>query len=317
MKVLITSNSFGKFDPKPKAFMESLGWEVVGNRYHHIMNEEEMMGEVAGVDAIILGSDIVSKKVLDKADSLKIISRYGVGIDNIDLEECEKRGIKVTVTRNCNTEAVADYTVGLMLATIRHICNVDKNLKAGVWQKETGLDLCHKTVGVVGLGAIGRQVIKRLKGFDCKILGYDKFLDENYCKENDITVMEPEEIFKQADVITLHVPGNPDGTPMIGEKELASMNENTILINTARGLLVDEKALIEALKEHKIYGYGTDVPSGEADEIEAIKKRFEGLDNVVLSPHTAAVTVEAVNKMTNTAVDHILEFFDVKKENKK
>lgn len=313
MKVLITSNSFGKFDPKPKAFMESLGWEVVGNRYHHIMNEEEMMGEVAGVDAIILGSDIVSKKVLDKADSLKIISRYGVGIDNIDLEECEKRGIKVTVTRNCNTEAVADYTVGLMLATIRHICNVDKNLKAGVWQKETGLDLCHKTVGVVGLGAIGRQVIKRLKGFDCKILGYDKFLDENYCKENDITVMEPEEIFKQADVITLHVPGNPDGTPMIGEKELASMNENTILINTARGSLVDEKALIEALKEHKIYGYGTDVPSGEADEIEAIKKRFEGLDNVVLSPHTAAVTVEAVNKMTNTAVDHILEFFDVKK----
>lgn len=315
MKVLITSNSFGKFDPKPKAFMESLGWEVVGNRYHHIMNEEEMMGEVAGVDAIILGSDIVSKKVLDKADSLKIISRYGVGIDNIDLEECEKRGIKVTVTRNCNTEAVADYTVGLMLATIRHICNVDKNLKAGVWQKETGLDLCHKTVGVVGLGAIGRQVIKRLKGFDCKILGYDKFLDENYCKENDITVMEPEEIFKQADVITLHVPGNPDGTPMIGEKELASMNENTILINTARGSLVDEKALIEALKEHKIYGYGTDVPSGEADEIEAIKKRFEGLDNIVLSPHTAAVTVEAVNKMTNTAVDHILEFFDVKKEN--
>lgn len=315
MKVLITSNSFGKFDPKPKAFMESLGWEVVGNRYHHIMNEEEMMGEVAGVDAIILASDIVSKKVLDKADSLKIISRYGVGIDNIDLDECEKRGIKVTVTRNCNTEAVADYTVGLMLATTRHICNVDKNLKAGVWQKETGLDLCHKTVGVVGLGAIGRQVIKRLKGFDCKILGYDKFLDENYCKENDITVMEPEEIFKQADVITLHVPGNPDGTPMIGEKELASMNENTILINTARGSLVDEMALIEALKEHKIYGYGTDVPSGEADEIEAIKKRFDGLDNVVLSPHTAAVTVEAVNKMTNTAVDHILEFFDVKKEN--
>lgn len=315
MKVLITSNSFGKFDPKPKGFMESLGWEVVGNRYHHIMNEEEMMGEVAGVDAIILGSDIVSKKVLDKADSLKIISRYGVGIDNIDLEECEKRGIKVTVTRNCNTEAVADYTVGLMLATTRHICNVDKNLKAGVWQKETGLDLCHKTVGVVGLGAIGRQVIKRLKGFDCKILGYDKLLDENYCKENDITVMEPEEIFKQADVITLHVPGNPDGTPMIGEKELASMNENTILINTARGSLIDEKALIEALKGHKIYGYGTDVPSGEADEIEAIKKRFEGLDNVVLSPHTAAVTVEAVNKMTNIAVDHILEFFDVKKEN--
>ena len=170
MKVLITSNSFGKFDSKPRELMESLGWEVVGNRYHHIMNEEEMMGEVPGVDAIILGSDTVSKKVLEKADKLKIISRYGVGIDNIDLEEAKKRNIEVTITRNCNTEAVADYAIGLMLSVMRHISTVDKNLKAGTWQKETGINLCHKTVGVVGLGSIGRQVVKRLKGFDCKIL---------------------------------------------------------------------------------------------------------------------------------------------------
>ena len=177
MKVLITSNSFGKFDPRPREFMEALGWEVTGNRYHHIMNEEEMMGEVPGVDAIILESDTVSKKVLEKADHLKIISRYGVGIDNIDLEEAKKRNIEVTITRNCNTEAVADYALGLILAVTRHICNVDANLKKGVWKKETGLNLCHKTVGVIGLGSIGRQVVKRLKGFDCRILGYDKFPD--------------------------------------------------------------------------------------------------------------------------------------------
>ncbi len=309
MKVLITSNSFGKFDSKPRELMESLGWEVVGNRYHHIMNEEEMIGEVPGVDAIILGSDTVSKKVLEKADKLKIISRYGVGIDNIDLEEAKKRNIEVTITRNCNTEAVADYAIGLMLSVMRHISTVDKNLKAGTWQKETGINLCHKTVGVVGLGSIGRQVVKRLKGFDCKILGYDKFLDEAYCKENDITVMEPEEIFKKADIITLHVPGNPDGTPLVGEKELASMNKNTVLINTARASLVDEEALIEALAEHRIYGYGTDVFKGEPH----INEKFENLDNVVLSPHTAAVSVEAINLMTNTAVDHILEYFGVKK----
>lgn len=138
MKVLITSNSFGKFDPKPRKMMEDLGWEVVGNRYHHIMNEEEMMGEVPGVDAIILGSDTVSKKVLDQADSLKIISRYGVGIDNIDLQEAERKGITVTVTKNCNTEAVADYAIGLMLATARHICNVDHSLKKGEWKKKQG-----------------------------------------------------------------------------------------------------------------------------------------------------------------------------------
>lgn len=309
MKVLITSNSFGKFDPKPKKYMESLGWEIVGNRYHHIMNEEEMMGEVPGVDAIILGSDTVSKKVLEKAEQLKIISRYGVGIDNIDLKEAERRNIKVTVTKNCNTEAVADYAVGLMLAVTRHICNVDHSLKQGNWKKETGINLCHKTVGVIGLGAIGRQVIKRLKGFDCQILGYDKFLDEEYCKANDIKVMSPEEIFKTADIISLHVPGNPDGTPMIGAKELDMMGEHTILINTARASLVDEEALIQALQEHRIYGYGTDVFVDEPH----INEKFMGLDNVVLSPHTAAVSVEAINQMTNCAVDNILEFFDIKK----
>lgn len=309
MKVLITSNSFGKFDPRPRKFMESLGWEVIGNRYHHIMNEEEMMGEVPGVDAIILGSDTVSKKVLEKADSLKIISRYGVGIDNIDLEEAKKRNIEVTITKNCNTEAVADYAIGLMLAVTRHICNVDASLKAGTWKKETGLDLCHKTVGVIGLGSIGRQVIKRLKGFDCRILGYDKFLDKDYCQANEIEIMEPEDIYRKADIITLHVPGNPDGTPLIGKKELASMTEHTVLINTARASLVDEEALIEALKAHAIYGYGTDVFATEPH----INSKFTDLDNVVLSPHTAAVSVEAINKMTNCAVENILNYFDIRK----
>ena len=309
MKVLITSNSFGKFDPKPKKFMESLGWQVVGNRYHHIMNEAEMMEEVVGVDAIILGSDTVSKKVLEKADQLKIISRYGVGIDNIDLMEAKKRNIEVTVTKNCNTEAVADYAFGLMLATIRHISNVDANLKQGEWKKETGLDLCHKTIGVIGLGAIGRQVIKRLKGFDCHFLGYDKYLDEAYCKENNIEVLEPREIFKKADIITLHAPGNPDGTPLIGKEEIGLMNKNTVIINTARASLVDEEALLEALENNEIYGYGTDVFDGEPH----INEKFQALDNVVLSPHTAAVSVEAINKMTSCAVDHILEFFGIEK----
>ena len=141
MKVLITSNSFGKCDSKPRELMESLGWEVVGNRYHHIMNEEEMMGEVPGVDAIILGSDTVSKKVLEKADKLKIISRYGVGIDNIDLEEAKKRNIEVTITRNCNTEAVADYAIGLMLSVMRHISTVDsRNMAERDWYQPVPQD---------------------------------------------------------------------------------------------------------------------------------------------------------------------------------
>lgn len=302
MKILVTSNSFGKFNSAPKQKMIDMGWEVIPNPYHKIMNEEEMMGVVKDVDGIILGSDIVSKKVLDQANKLKVISRYGVGIDNIDLEECKRRGIEVTVTKNCNTEAVADYAVGLMLATLRHICNVDRSLRSGTWKKETGLNLCHKKVGVIGLGSIGRQVVKRVKGFDCEILGYDLYLDQEYCDANNITVMDPEEIYKNADIITLHTPGNADGSPMIGEKELSMMTEDTVLINTARASLVDEESLITALKDHKIYGYGTDVHANEP----IMNEKFKDLDNVVLSPHNAAVSREAVNKMSSTAVENLI-----------
>lgn len=307
MKVLITSNSFGKFDQGPRQKMLDLGWELVNNRYHHIMNEEEMMGEVKGVDAIILGSDTVSRKVLDQADRLQIISRYGVGIDNIDLAAAKEKGIKVTVTKNCNTEAVADYTIGLMLACGRHICKVNNSLQQGNWQKETGLDLCHKRVGVCGLGAIGRQVVKRLRGFGCTILGYDAYIDEAYCRENEITIATPEEIFQKADVITLHMPGKPDGSAFIGEKELAMMKPTTVLINTARASLVDEAAILQACAKKQIYAYGTDVFANEPQ----FNKQFQQLDNVVLSPHNAAVSVEAVNQMSQTAVEHLLEYFQV------
>ena len=306
MKILITSNSFGKFDETPKKKMEDLGWELIPNRYHKILGEQEMMQEVQDIDGIILGSDTVNKNVLDNANKLKIISRYGVGIDNIDLEECKRKNIEVTVTKNCNTEAVADYAIGLMLSVLRHICNVNNSLNSGVWKKETGMDLCHKKVGVIGLGSIGRQVIKRLKGFDCKILGYDLYLDEEYCRENDIEVMTPEEIYKDADIITLHTPGNSDGSPMIGEHELAMMSEQTVIINTARASLVDEEAIIKALKAKAIYGYGTDVFQGEP----MMNEGFKGLDNVVLSPHNAAVSKEAVNKMSNLAVDNLIAYFE-------
>lgn len=309
MKVLITSNSFGKFDEAPRKRMLDLGWELLDNRYHHIMSEEEMMNEVPGVDAIILGSDIVSKRVLDKADRLKIISRYGVGIDNIDTAEAEKRGIAVTVTKNCNTEAVADYTIALMLATLRHVCNVHSSLQKGTWKKETGLDLCHKTVGVFGLGAIGRQVVKRLKGFECRILGYDIFADEEYCRRERIRLVSPQEIFKQADIITLHIPGNADGTHFITERELALLKPEAVIINTARASLIDETAMLQALRQKRIYGYGTDV----FDKEPHMNPDFIGLDNVVCSPHTAAVSVEAVNTMSHAAVNHLMEYFGVTK----
>lgn len=308
MRVLITSNSFGKYDDTQRTILEQNGWEIVENRYNRIMSEEEMIQEVVGVDAIILGSDPVTSTVIDAADKLKIISRYGVGIDNIDVAYAKERGIEVTVTKNCNSDAVADYTLGLMLSTLRHISTVDKDLKEGVWKKQTGLDLCDKTVGVFGLGSIGKGVVKRLSGFGCKILGYDVYIDEAFVEDNNVTVCSPEQIFKEADIITLHIPGNSDGTYFISTKEIESMKSNVTIVNTARASLVDEDAIIHALKTRRIYGYGTDVFSSEPN----IPANFIGIEHAVLSPHTAAVSVEAVNKMTRKAVENILEYFNTK-----
>lgn len=305
MRVLITSNSFGKFDQVPRQKMIDLGWELIENRYHHIMDEQEMMEEVVDVDAILLGSDCVNKQVLEKANRLKIISRYGVGLDNVDLEEAKRRNIQVTITKNCNTEAVADYTIGLMLATARHITNVDQHLKKGQWRKETGIDLCHKCVGVIGLGAIGRQVIQRLQGFGCSIIGYDANVDKRYCEEHNVRIGTLDELCKEADIITLHIPGKSDGSHVINKRELDFMKPNTIIINTARASLLHEEDIIEALSNHTIYGYGTDVFVNEPH----IHPRFQTLDNVVLSPHNAAVSVEAINQMSHTAVEHLIAYF--------
>ena len=182
-------------------------------------------------------------------------------------------------------------------------------LAKGDMEKGNRYGLCHKTVGVFGLGAIGRQVVKRLKGFESKILGYDIFADEEYCEKEGICLLSPQEIFKQADIITLHVPGNADGTHFITQQELELMKPEAVLINTARASLIDETAMVQALRQKRIYGYGTDVFDGEPH----MNPEFIGLNNVVCSPHTAAVSVEAVNTMSHAAVEHLMEYFGVTK----
>lgn len=304
-RVLITSNSFGKSSPVYEQKLKDSGFEIIHNPLGRILNADEMSQLVSDVDAIILGSDTVNQAVLEKAKRLKIISRYGVGLDNIDLEVARRLGIKVTVTKGCNTEAVADYTVGLMLSALRHISKVDHHLRNQVWKKETGLDLCHKKVGIIGLGAIGKQVVKRLKGFDCHILAFDQYVDEQFCQENGIWISTIDEICQQTNIISLHVPQIEGNPPLIGSRQLALMNSETLLVNTARAGLVDQAALIETLAHQKIYGYASDVFDNEPN----IPQELIYFENVVLSPHNAAVSQEAIHKMSALAVENVLNYF--------
>lgn len=305
MKVLVTSNSFGKFEERAEKLLTENGFEVKLNPYKRIMNEAEFSAEITDADAVILGTEELNETVLKAAVKLKIVSRYGVGIDNIDTDYLARNNIPLTITKGCNHESVADFTIGLMLDVARGISYTDRKLRTTGWQKKVGVDLCHKTVGVIGTGSIGKEVIKRLTGFGCRILAYDLFYDEAFCRAYGIKRMELSELFRQADILTLHVPGNQNAKPLIGEAEIGMMKDKVLIINTARLSLIDEAALLNGLKIGKIGGYGADAQLKEDD----INQALYAFDNVVLTPHNAAVTIEASNKMSYAAAEHIMNYF--------
>lgn len=234
-----------------------------------------------------------------------MISKYGVGTDNIDLDYCKEHGITVEITRGANSAAVADFAFALMLGLARRMVEIDKGCRVGDWSKKESLDVYGKKLGVLGLGAIGKGVVRRARGFDMEIYGYDVFRDEAFLKENHVKFTDVEEIFRECDFISVHLPLLKETEHLIDKKLLSMAKKNLILINTARGGIIDEKDLYEALKEGRIYGAGIDAfecePASESPLLE--------LDNVILGSHCAASTRGAVDKMTEMAASHVLEYF--------
>lgn len=305
MKVLVTSNSFGKFSNQAKELLEENGFEVISNKYQRIMNQTEFIGELKDVDAVILGTEILDETVLKEAPHLKIVSRYGVGIDNIDTQYLEDHQIGLTVTKNSNNEAVADYTVALMLDVCRGVAFSDRMLRTKGWIKKEGIDLCNKKVGIIGLGAIGKEVAKRVKGFNCEVLAFDLQYDEEFCAAYEVRKASIEEILKEAEIITLHIPATKSTKPIINQASIQTMKDQAVLINTARLQLVDDQAIKDALKTGKLFGYGVDAQLS----VEDIDPDFYQMDNVTVTPHNAAVTVEASNKMSYISAKNIVNYF--------
>ncbi|GMG95360.1 phosphoglycerate dehydrogenase [Tepidimicrobium xylanilyticum] len=303
MKVLITSNSFGSCDKGPLELLEKEGFEIIRNPYGRLLEEDELIELLEDVDAVILGTDPLSERVIRNAKKLKIVSRYGVGIDNVDREALERAGIKLTTTPNANTDSVADHAVGLMLSVAHNITKNDRLVRKGVWKKGTGKDLYKSTVGIIGLGAIGRAVAQRLKGFDCNILAYDVVYDEDFVSEYGIKKAELEEIYREADFITLHIPALDK--PILDDEAFETMKDGVIIINTARAEVIDRDALLRALKNKKIYGVGLDVHYNEPN----IDREFLECDDVILTPHCAASAESAINNMSYLAAKNVIDFF--------
>lgn len=306
-KILVTPRSFGKHNDEAKALLESKGFEVVMNPYGRILTEEEMKEAIVDVEGIIVGVDPLNKEVLSQAKHLKVISKYGVGTNNIDMDYCKERDITVTITKHANADSVADFAISLMLAVARRLVEVDRACRELDWGKKTSIGLSGKTLGVLGTGAIGKGVIRRAKGFDMRILAYDFYQDDIFAKEYGVDYVGLDYLLKESDFVSLHLPATQETKNMISYKQFDIMKKTAILVNTARGELIDEDALYHSLINKKIWGAGIDVFKHEPPENEKLLE----LDNIVVGAHSAASTVDAVNKMSEMAARNIIEAIQV------
>jgi len=259
------------------------------------LGEEEMIRKIKGFDGLIVRSATkVTKNVIDAGDSLKVIGRAGAGVDNIDVSSASEKGIKVLNTPGANTVSVAEHTLAMILSLCRRTPKAHASLREGKWEKHLfkGRELFGKTVGVIGAGKIGREVIKRLKAFDVEILVSDPFLDDAGAKELGVKKIDLDELLKQSFIVTIHVPFSEKTRNLLGEKEFAEMKDGVKIINIARGGIVNEKALLNALNSGKVAGAAIDTFENEPNPMPELLKH----DNVVVTPHLGAATIEAQNR---------------------
>jgi D-3-phosphoglycerate dehydrogenase len=304
MKILATPTSFSK--PENQAAQDRLAAfadEVVYNPYGRPLTAEEIPGMLAGCDGYIAGLDYITAEAIKNApDTLKVISRYGSGVDRVDLNAAKDKGITVTNTPGTNATAVCELAFGLMLSLARGIPHLDHAVKQGEWPRRNGIELNGKRLAVLGLGAIGRKLAARAQAFGMDVCAYDPYVDEGYARAAGIEVCDLRKTIGQADFVSLHMPFTEDTWHILGAGEIASMKDGVYIINTARGGLIDEEAAYEALQSGKIAGLGLDVYEVEPVNASPLLK----LDNVITTPHAGAHTREAISGMGMMAVENLI-----------
>lgn len=302
-KVLNTSRSFASTTTEPKKLLEKYGFELVFPKEHVPLTEDKLIKYIKGVTGIIVGTDVISRKVINHADKLKVISKHGVGLDNVDIPAATQKGIYVTAAYGSNESSVAELTIGLMLCLARRINIGDKMVRAGQWGRVVGEEINAKVLGIIGLGRIGQEVAKRASVLGMKVCYTDIVRNKNYEKEYNIEYCELIDLLKKSDFVSIHCMLNDSTKNIIGEKELNYMKKTSYLINTARGGIVDESALFAALKNKRIAGAALDVFSQEPPN----ELPFIELDNVILTPHIGAHSRDAITRMSMIAAQNIID----------
>ncbi|MGE5633408.1 MAG: phosphoglycerate dehydrogenase [Caulobacteraceae bacterium] len=306
-KVLVTNASFAKYSKKAQETLENYGLGIVRPK-QPVTNGDELLGYLDDVVAIITGLEPITREVIYSAPKLKVIAKHGIGVDNIDLDAAKEKGIVVVNSPGTNREAVADLVFGLMLSLARKIHKSDNQVRAGEWPKVFGYSVGGKTIGIIGLGAIGRSIVQRAKGFNMKVIAFDKFWSKEYAEANGVVYSDIDGILREADFISLHVPLTEDTRNLIGADQLAMMKPTAYLINAARGGVVDENALYKALVEGKIAGAGLDVFSSEPPTDSPLL----GLENVIVTPHMGGFTDGALSATSEFVAQAVIDALEGK-----
>ncbi|MDP6543316.1 MAG: NAD(P)-dependent oxidoreductase [Phycisphaerae bacterium] len=306
-KVFVSTHPFGSVSPEPLEILDRSDITLELNEYGRKITPDELRQHLAGKDALIAGTEVIDAGVLDCAPGLKIIARVGIGLDNIDFDEVNRRGIVLTYTPEAVSQAVAELTVAQMLNLARSIVNIHTIVKSGGWKRIIGFEIMGKTIGLIGFGRVGQRVARMLQGFGCRVLVNDLAPDQEMASRLGVELCSKELLYRESDIISLHVPRTPLTVGLISAEEIAAMKPTACLINTSRGGIVDEAALCEALTSDRLAGTAVDVY-----ETEPYCGPLLDLDNVVLTAHSGSCSIEARYQMEIGAAREIEHFVDGK-----
>jgi D-3-phosphoglycerate dehydrogenase len=301
-KILVASRSFGPNCPEAVERLVEAGAELIPNPWGRTPKEDELMAAMAGVDVLISGTEPVTARVLDAAPDLMLVAKHGVGFENIDLDAAKARGVPVVIAGGAIADSVADMAMALLLACARHVPQGDRAVREGKWPRMVGVELRGKTLSVIGLGQIGREVAKRAHAFGMNLIAYDVFKHEQFAQDYGVRYLPLHQALAEGDFITLHAPVTDESRHMINAMTLMLMKPTAYLINTARGELIDEVALATALREKRLAGAACDVFEKEPPGDNPLLR----LDNFIAAPHSAGQTGDGLRKLGEVTVDNII-----------
>jgi D-3-phosphoglycerate dehydrogenase len=301
MHVLITSMLIPPTDAALLEPLRRLGATFQYSPFPGRRTPDEMAALLREADAMLAGTDPITSAVLDQAAKLKLIARVGVGYDAIDIDAARRHGVTVTVTPGANEQTVADYTLAALLALLRGVVPNHRTTQSGQWERLPGVDLAGKTVGIIGLGRIGKLVARRLAGFDTQLLAHDLYRDPAFAGQFGVQYLSLDDLLARADAVTLHVLLTPETYHLLDAGRLALMKPGAVVVNTCRGPVIDEVALAAALRAGRLAGAALDVFEEEPPRNSPILSA----PNVLLSPHIAGISRESSRRMGEMAVAEV------------